>query len=90
MRVTNLSGFFKDRSYSEVAKSPKKTLTLPLKKGGLKLATVPDKGQVTLLASFAAGKLLEEAKKFRQQVLMKKKTVEVGPKYVFKGGKLFG
>ena len=60
-----------------MAKSPKRTVTLPLKKGGLKLTTVPDKGQVTLQAAFEAGKLYEEAKKLKQQVLKNKKVVEV-------------
>ena len=52
-------------------------MNLPLKRGGLKIQGSPDKGQITLKASFEAGKLIANAKKLKRQVLMGQDAIEV-------------
>ena len=52
-------------------------MNLPLKKGGLKIQGSPDKGQVTLKASFEAGKLIADAKKLKRKILMGQDAIEV-------------
>ena len=69
-------------TYSEAVKSPR-SLNLQLKKGGLKIQGSPDKGQVTLKASFEAGKLISEAKKLKRKVLMDKEVIEVSTRMNF-------
>ena len=63
-------------SYSEAVKSPR-NVELPLKKGGLKLSTKPDKGQLTLTAAFSAGQLYQESKALKRKALMDKEVIEV-------------
>ena len=52
-------------------------MEVPLKKGGLKIQGSPDKGQITLKASFEAGKLIADAKKLKRKILMNQEEIEV-------------
>ena len=63
-------------TYSEAVKSPR-NVNLPLKRGGLKFTTTPDKGQLTLTAAFSAGQLLQETKKMKRKALMETELIEV-------------
>ena len=63
-------------TYSEAVKSPR-SMTLPLKRGGLKITAVPDKGQLTLNAAFSAGKLLQESRLLKRKAIPEKITIEV-------------
>ena len=63
-------------TYSEAVKSPRKA-ELPLKRGGLKISTAPDKGQLTLTAAFSAGQLLQESKELKRKALKEQDLIEV-------------
>ena len=60
-------------------------MNLPLKRGGLKIQGSPDKGQITLKASFEAGKLIANAKKLKRKVLMGQDAIEVSQNKRFLG-----